>query len=92
MQNINLKTIENNTFYGCAISNIVIPKSVEFVDYNAFECKNLKNITILNPSTKLHENSFPSFNKLIFNIPKGADNLKEQIDNLNIFEYNIVEF
>ncbi len=43
----NLKTIENNAFYGCGITSAVIPESVEYINTQAFgSCDSLESLTV----------------------------------------------
>ncbi len=53
-----LKTIGAAAFAGIGAEEIVVPESVTYIDDNAFECDNLKEITIENYNCEIHDGAF----------------------------------
>ena len=58
-----VKTIKKHAFYGCEITEIVIPAGVEKIEQNAFEmCGSLVNVYISSNTVQIAEDAFPSSN------------------------------
>lgn len=85
--------IGNKAFYGCALSSIVLPNSLEEIGYDAFcHCEKLTGITLPNSVKEIGSGAFMScFELTTINIPNKVKKIPEEaFTNCNSLETIII--